>query len=111
VNVDTGGPLFTDASGSVHVISALPLAEGYTTTFRNFDIQKQQPKLMQLKVAGSESVQVPAGTFDAWKIEVTSAEGGNEKMTLWVARDAKKPVKAVATMPQMGGATMTVELQ
>jgi dienelactone hydrolase len=111
VNVDTGGPLFTDAAGSSHVISALPLADGYTATFRNFDIQKQQSKLMQLKVAGAESIQVPAGTFDAWKIEVTSADGGNDKMTLWVAKEARKPVRAVATMPQMGGATMTVELQ
>ena len=111
VNVEVGGPLFADSAGSAHVLATLPLADGYTATYRTFDMQKQKPKLMQLRVAGSESVKVPAGTFDAWKVEMTSAEGGSEKTTVWVAKDPKRPVRAVATMPQMGGATMTMELQ
>ena len=35
-------------------IPLLPLAEGYSTTYRNFDPQKQTVKLMQLKVTGVE---------------------------------------------------------
>ena len=50
------------------VIATLPLAEGYTTTFRNFDVQKQKPTLKQLKVVGTEEVTVPAGTFKAFKV-------------------------------------------
>lgn len=111
VDAEVGGPLFADAAGSTNVIAALPLAEGYTTTFRNFDIQKQKGKLMQLKVSGSESVSVPAGTFDSWKVDLSSAEGGPEKITVWVAKDARKAVRVSAIMPQMGGATMTSELQ
>jgi dipeptidyl aminopeptidase/acylaminoacyl peptidase len=111
VDVDLGGPLFADAAGAAHAIAALPLAEGYETRFRNFDVMKQKPKLMQLKVAGQEKVTVPAGTFDTWRVDITSAEGGPEKMTVWVAKDARKPVKTSAVMPQMGGATMTAELQ
>jgi hypothetical protein len=84
VDVDAGGPLFADAAGSSHVIAALPLAAGYTTTYRNFDLQKQKLKLMQLKVAGSEPVTVPAGTFEAWKVEITSAEGGPDRITVTV---------------------------
>ncbi len=111
IDVELGGPLFADAAGSAHVIAALPLAEGYTTNFRNFDIQKQKPKLMQLKVAGAESVTVPAGTFDAYKVDLSSAEGGPEKATLWIAKESRKPVKISVVMPEMGGATMTAELQ
>jgi hypothetical protein len=111
IDVDLGGPLFADAAGAPNSIGCLPLAENYTTTFRNFDVQKQKPKLMQLKVVGTESVTVPAGTFDTYKIEITPADGGTDKMTLWVARDSRKPVKLSSIISQMNGATMTAELQ
>lgn len=110
-DIDLGGPLFADAAGALLAMSSLPLAEGYSTTFRNFDLQKQKPKLMQLKVVGVESVTVPAGSFEAYKLDVTSAEGNPEKATVWIAKDSRKPVKMTAVMPQMGGATMTAELQ
>ena len=111
VDTELGGPLFADSAGAGQVIAALPLADGYTATYRNFDIQKQKPKLMQLKVSGSESVTVPAGTFDSWKVDITSADGGSDKITMWIAKDSRKPVKSSAVLGQMGGATMTAELQ
>ena len=52
VSVELGGPLFADGGGSHAVIATLPLAEGYTTTFRNFDVQKQKVSLKQVKVVG-----------------------------------------------------------
>jgi dipeptidyl aminopeptidase/acylaminoacyl peptidase len=110
VSVDLGGPLFANAAGAKQSISCLPLAEGYSTTFRNFDVQKQTVKLMQLKVTGVEKVTVPAGTFDAYKVEITSADGGPDKETLWVARDSHKPVKETMVLPAMGGALLTQEL-
>jgi dipeptidyl aminopeptidase/acylaminoacyl peptidase len=110
VSVDLGGPLFANAAGAKQSISCLPLAEGYSTTYRNFDVQKQKVKLMQLKVTGVEKVTVPAGTFDAYKIEITSADGGADKETLWVARDSRKAVKESAVLPSMGGAVLTQEL-
>ena len=81
------------------------------TTFRNFDVQKQKVQLKQAKVTGAESVTVPAGTFEAWKVEITSAEGEPGQTTLWVAKDSRKVVKISATLPQMGGAVVTSELQ
>src|SRR5579859_7509841 len=110
VSVDLGGPLFANAAGAKQAISCLPLAEGYSTTYRNFDPQKQTVKLMQLKVTGMEKVTVPAGTFDAYKVEITSADGGADKETLWVARDSHKPVKETMVLPAMGGALLTQEL-
>jgi len=52
---------------------------------------------------------VPAGTFDAFKVELTSDGGG--QATIFVARDSRAVVKVVASSPQMGGATVTTELQ
>jgi dipeptidyl aminopeptidase/acylaminoacyl peptidase len=111
VSVDLGGELFADGAGSHEAIGALPLAEGYTTTFRNFDVRQQKVQLKQAKVVGSEDVAVPAGTFNAWKVEIASAEGEPGTTTIWVAKDSRKVVKTVATLPQMGGAVVTTELQ
>ena len=94
IYADLDGPLFADAAGADQMHGRLPLADGYTATFRNFDLQKQKVKVMQLKVAGKESVTVPAaGTFEAFRVEVTSADGGAEKTTLWIATEGRKPVK------------------
>jgi len=92
VAFDLGGPLFAGAAGSDVTIGCLPLADGYSTIFRNFDIQKQQEKLLQLKVVGMERVTVPAGTFDSYKVELTSADGGSYKQTVWIAKDSRTPV-------------------
>jgi dipeptidyl aminopeptidase/acylaminoacyl peptidase len=110
IAVDLGGPLFADAAGAKQSISCLPLAEGYSITFRNFDVQKQKVKLMQLMVSGVEKVTVPAGTFDAYKVEISSADGGADKETLWVARGNHKAVKESVVLASMGGAVLTQEL-
>jgi hypothetical protein len=110
ISVDLDGPLFADSAGATSVIGCLPLADGYSTTFRNFDVQKQKTKLMQLQVAGSESVTVPAGKFEAFKVELSSADGGPDKSTVWIAKDTRTPVKMSTVMAEMGGATLTAEL-
>jgi len=110
IAADLGGPIFADAAASEMTIGALPLADGYTTSFRNFDVRKQKEKLLQLKVVGAESVTVPAGTFDTYKVELSSADGGGDKQTLWIAKDSRKPVKMTAVLAEMGGATITQEM-
>jgi len=109
INVDVGGELFADGPGAPMVMASLPLAEGYSTTFRNFDIQTQQVRMMQLSVAGSEQVTGPSGTFDTFKVDFTAA--GGQKGTIWVAKDTRAVVKGVLSAPQMNGANLTIELQ
>ena len=110
ITVDLGGPLFADGAGEDQVIASLPLAEGYTTTFRNFDLQTQKVKLLQLNVSGVETVTVPTGKFDAYRVEITSADGGSDKKTVWVAKDTRKVLKSSAVVAAMGGAVVTLEL-
>lgn len=111
IAADLGGSLFADGAGANVVVAALPLADGYATTFRNFDIMAQQVKPRQLKVVGSEKVTVPAGSFDAWKVEITPGDGGTgERTTLWVDKASRQVVKSVSVMPQMNGAVATAEL-
>jgi dipeptidyl aminopeptidase/acylaminoacyl peptidase len=111
ISADLGGALFADGAGSWDAIAQLPLAEGYAATYRNFDIQKAKVSLKQVKVVGSEELKAAAGTFQTWKAEVTSAEGEPGATTLWIAKDSRRVVKTSAVLPQMGGATVTSELQ
>jgi dipeptidyl aminopeptidase/acylaminoacyl peptidase len=110
ISVDLDGPLFADGAGSSFVIGCLPLADGYYAVFRNFDVQKQKVKLIELQVARSETVTVPAGTFQAFKVELSSADGGPDKSTLWIAKNTRTPVKISTVLAEMGGATLTAEL-
>ena len=110
IAADLGGVIFADGAATNDAIGALPLAEGYTTTFRNFDVMRQQVKPRVLKVVGSEKVSVPAGEFDAWKVSVTPAEGTGETTTLWVNKADRRVVKVTNVLPEMNGATATAEL-
>jgi dipeptidyl aminopeptidase/acylaminoacyl peptidase len=110
VDIKIGGPLFADGPGYTHVIACLPLEEGYSTVFRNFDLQKQKPKGMRLEVKGSEEIEVPAGKFDCFRVELTSAEGGPDRSTIWVSKGNRLVVKLSAIMLELAGARMEAEL-
>jgi dipeptidyl aminopeptidase/acylaminoacyl peptidase len=109
ISADLSGELFADGPGSGEVLATLPLADGYSTTFKNLDMRTFKPKAVELKVVGSEQVTVPAGTFDAYRIEVNADDGG--KGTWWIAKSPRKVVKHTAVSPAMGGALITLELQ
>jgi hypothetical protein len=109
VDADLGGELFADGAATYRAIAALPLAEGYTTTFRNFDVQRLRPTIKQLRVAAVEDVTVPAGTFKAWRVQIGSAEGEPGDQTVWIDTVSRRVVKISATVPQAGGVA-TVEL-
>jgi hypothetical protein len=109
VNVALEGPIFADGPGSHAVIARLPLAAGYKATFRNLDIRSQKVEVKALEVVGKESVTVPAGTFDAWKVQVSGTDGGTT--TLWVVPDTRQVAKISAVLPAMGGAILTAQLE
>jgi len=110
VAAELGGELFADSASQWSSIGCLPLAEGYSATFRNFSLQTQKVKLVEAKVAGAETVTVPAGKFETWKVELTSPDGGSDRATLWIAKDSRAAVKVSAVMASAGGAQMTAEL-
>ena len=110
IDADPGGALFADGAGTYEVIASLPLADGYTLSFRNFDVQKKKPQIKQLKVVGTESVTVPAGTFDAYKVEIVSADNDADKQTVWIDKASRKVLKMSAVLPSLNGAVLTSEL-
>jgi dienelactone hydrolase len=110
INADPGGALFADGAGAFAVLASLPLADGYSLSYRNFDVMKQKPQIKQLKVVGTESVTVPAGTFDAYKLEIVSADNDADKQTVWIDKGSRKVLKISAVLPSANGAVLTSEL-
>ena len=110
IDVDPGGALFADGAGSFDVIASLPLADGYSLSFRNFDVQKQKTQIKQLKVVGTESITVPAGKFDAYKVEIVAADNEADKQTVWIDKASRKVLKISAVLPSLNGAILTSEL-
>lgn len=110
VDLDLGGALFADGAGAYDAIGKLPLAENYATTFRNLDVQTQKIRLKQLKVAGQESVTVPAGSFETYRVELSSPDDEAERTTVWIAKNTGRVVRISATLPRLNGAKLTSEL-
>ncbi len=105
------GALFADGGGASLMLATLPLADGYTTSFRNFDLASQGIKTMTLSVLGKESVTVPAGTFETWKVDIKPTDGSAGGQTIYVVADGSGRVaKEEAVIPAMGGAKMLSEL-
>ncbi len=110
VAVDLGGALFGDGAGNYDVLARLPLAEGFSLSFRTLDLEKQKLELKTLKVMGMESVTVPAGTFEAYKVEIVSADNEADKATVWIAKETRQVAKISAVITQLNGAILTTEL-
>ncbi len=110
IEMEIGGRIFGEGPGYPLVIACLPLAEGYTALFRTFDIHKQKARAVRLEVIGSERVEVPAGKFDAFRVDLTSADGGPERSTVWVAKEPRKAVKFSTIMLELAGAKLEAEL-
>jgi hypothetical protein len=71
------------------LIQTMDFSDGLTMSYQAFDAKTGKTKPYALKVAGKETVTVPAGTFEAWKIELTS----DDAATIWVSTaDPKKLV-------------------
>ncbi len=111
IDVKVDGPLFGDGPAFIFSIGVLPLAKGYSDSFRSFDIEKLKPDLTRLKVADLENVRVPAGLFESYRIEISSTVDAANNYTVWIAKNSLKPVKMITVLPELGGAKLTVELQ
>lgn len=113
IEVRLAAPVFGNESALTLVIAGLPLAEGYATTLRVFDLQSQQARPMHLAVTGIETTRSAAGAFETFVIELTPLDGNEGgAATMSVMRDAPHTlVRSVTQLgPAMGGGTATTEL-
>lgn len=69
------------------VVRALPLSEGYATRIHSFLPVVGQLETFTVSVLGMEEVNVPAGVFQAYKVEMSAR---NYKTTAWYADDPER---------------------
>jgi len=111
IDIDMGGVSLGDGPGGQDVIAALPLAKAYSTTLRSFDVTSQRVEMVALRVIGTDTVTVPAGTFGTWKVLMTSADGSYaQTAALWIDKTSRRVVKIATTVPELNGAIGTAEL-
>jgi hypothetical protein len=98
-----------DDASFLYFLRSVPLEVGRTYTFNRYFQPEGNP--ITIHVLRRERVTVPAGTFDAWKVEITPADGGTgESTTLWVDKTSRQVVKISTVIPEMNGAIATAEL-
>ncbi len=106
-------PVFTGGGALELLFGIRPLAVGYTEALTILEPQgAMAPTAMNLSVVAQESVTVPAGTFDAFKLTLGATDGATPPQTIWVSSAAPHLVlRAVSTLgPEMGGGAMTIVL-
>jgi hypothetical protein len=107
IAVRTEEPILTDGAGIDLVIGSLPLREGFIGYYRTFNPQSHQIKINQVKVVGVERVNVPAGRFEAFKVEFKPING-DEATTFWIEKG--RAVKMMTTLTHLNDAVMITEL-
>ena len=109
VAVDLPFAVWASDEGLRTTLMALPLDGDTAVTYRTFDLQSQEVRVWSLKVAGEETVEVPAGTFECFQVVVEPLDDLGGGQTMWIAREQPfVTVKFIAELPaQMGGGDMT----
>jgi hypothetical protein len=94
VTIDTAlaaGPCYTEFASNL-IVRALPLRPGATFSFPVLSVGDRSIKTLTVQVAGVDSVSVPAGTFRAFKVDVS---GGGVSYVYYVSERAPRRVLKV----------------
>jgi hypothetical protein len=85
------------------ILPALALEPGKTLTVSVFSGGRGVSEALSLKVGTPESVTVPAGTFEVFKVDVS---GGPAPVSMWVTTAAPRRIVKIAP----GGPPIVIEL-
>lgn len=75
-----------DNESSLFLWRTLPFAEGFEATYNTIMVNRRERSTVTVTVVGRETVDVPAGTFEAWRVEVRS---GDISQVAWYATDSR----------------------
>ena len=85
---------------------------GYRTIVRTYDVQGSKVRVWAFEVQGTEEVEVPAGSYDTFKVSMQALDGEGGGGTLWVTQSAPRMTvrSEYALPPAMGGGTVSSAL-
>lgn len=79
------GETFYDNESALWLWRTLPLAEDYRARYISIDAIAKTRQTVDLQVTGKQTVEVPAGTFEAWRLQVRS---GRATRVAWINAQA-----------------------
>jgi len=111
INVNVDVPIVSDGAGLEMMIESLALTENSTVKFYQLDLMDAKTKEYILKVVGSDKINVSAGDYETYKVDIKEVSGEGEPIHKWVDKNSGKTIKTVTKLgAQMGGGTVTIEL-
>ncbi|HET7705282.1 MAG TPA: prolyl oligopeptidase family serine peptidase [Thermoanaerobaculia bacterium] len=112
INVALEAPVFGDEAALELAVSAMPLAPGFRTTIRTVEAGMQQRVRFWSVAVSEDSVTVPAGTFQTYKVVLEPLDNEGGGTTYWVTKDSPRYiVRGESKLPaMMGGGTAVSEL-
>jgi len=78
---------FYDNESAVFVWRTIAFREGLVLRYYTVLTNRRHSAVVTLEVAGREQVEVPAGTFQAWRLEIRS---GSVRQVAWYADDEQR---------------------
>jgi hypothetical protein len=78
-----------DNDSSLFLWRTIDFKEGYESSYYTVITNRRSEQRVVLRVTGKESVTVPAGTFDAWRLEILTT---NARQTAWYADTPERPL-------------------
>jgi hypothetical protein len=78
-----------DNDTSLFLWRTLPFAEGYEASYTTIITNRRSRQEVVLSVTRKETVTVPAGTFDCWRLEIATA---NARQVAWYADTPTRPL-------------------
>ena len=110
VEVSFDQPTLASTANMEVALAGLPLEEGYAAQLPVFQLQQQKVATTTVRVTGTETVEVPAGSFETYVLEASS-EGPGPSGTIHVRRAAPHHVVKANLEVSMGPRTATATKQ
>jgi hypothetical protein len=112
VEVQTEGAVFSSGPALELGLSTLQLEPGTTASIQLFEVLEGKVMPFRVEVREPETVETPAGSFEAVPIALTPMNGSPGGQTVYVeTAEPHRVVKVDATLPaMMGGGTSTAVL-
>lgn len=86
--ISTQGAVF-DNEQMIHLLRRLPLKEGYQTRLNVFENLSKTMLAGDLKVKGSQQLDVPAGHFDTFEVSLSTP---SQQASFWIAKGGTRQV-------------------
>jgi dipeptidyl aminopeptidase/acylaminoacyl peptidase len=106
VQQDFDGPVLASTANLEVGLATLPLDAGYEAALPVFQLQRQTVATTTVRVTGTETVKVPAGTFEAYVLEATS-QGPAPSGTIYVRKAAPHHMVKADLQVTSGGRTIS----